>query len=74
MVKRQTDQKIRTSSFQARNERIETAVLVETQKKRRMSAVKGNKEIATSGKLSEIVEFLWCHSVSVSVLCFLRHS
>ena len=37
--------------------------------------INGQKpHLIKDGILSEIVEFLWCHSVSVSVLCFLRHS
>ena len=38
MVKRQEDQKIRTRNFQARNERIETGVLVKTRERKHVSA------------------------------------
>ena len=49
MVKKRIDQKIRTRNFQARNERIETGVLVKTQQGKNVSA-EGNQENAISRK------------------------
>ena len=54
LVKRRTDQRIRTRIFQARDERIETGLLVETQKGK-MSALKGKQENAISGQQKDSV-------------------
>ena len=48
-------QKISTRNFQARNERIETGVLVKTQKGR-TSALKEQQDTAINGKQKDIVQ------------------
>ena len=48
MVRRHTDQKIRTRNFKVRNERIDTGVLVKNQGK--TSPLKGEQENAISEK------------------------
>ena len=53
MVRRHTDQMIRTRNFKVRNERVATGVLVETGKGK-MTALKGKQERTVNGKHREM--------------------